>query len=273
MTIIEAVVVGLAHGLTEFLPVSSSGHLVILQRAFGITGDTVLFDIVLHLGTLGAVCAVFYKDIFAAVAHPLSEKTRYLALATVPAIVIALIFQRFIKDSFGGEYVGFGFLISAAVLAAAGAVSARKIRSGASETRGINNVVDKSINLKRAAIMGLFQGLAVLPGVSRSGMTVGAGLIAGAERAEAARFSFLMSIPITLAAAAHESLPLITGGAVPSASPLNLALGCAAAAVSGFFAVKYMLKLIEKSRFCGFSVYLALLGAFCLLNEYVFFLF
>jgi len=116
MNIAKAIFLGLVQGLTEFLPVSSSGHLVLFQRILGISGDMLLFDIVLHLGTLFAVLVVFRKDIWECIKKPFGKTSLSLVAATIPAILIALLFGGFIEKTFSGNYLGFGFLITAGLL-------------------------------------------------------------------------------------------------------------------------------------------------------------
>lgn len=280
MNIIEAVFLGLLQGITEFLPVSSSGHLVLFQRILGISGDMLLFDIVLHLGTLLAVLIIFRKDLWECVKHPLSKTTLALVIATVPAVLIALFFHNFIEKTFSGSYLGFGFIITALMLL----ITARPLRGakdstpqGAAakasgrlkqvEVKDLKDPLSIGVSFKSAVVIGLFQGAAMLPGISRSGATVSGALICGVPREKAARFSFLMSVPVILASAVYK----IAGAAsvTESLDILPAALGFIAAAVSGFVAVKFMLKLIKKSKLWYFSIYLFALGAFVLLNQYV----
>jgi len=116
MNVAKAIFLGLVQGFTEFLPVSSSGHLVLFQRILGISGDMLLFDIVLHLGTLLAVLVVFRKDIWECIKKPFGKTSLSLIVATIPSIIIALLFGDFIEKTFSGNYLGFGFLITAGLL-------------------------------------------------------------------------------------------------------------------------------------------------------------
>ena len=245
---------GLVQGLTEFLPVSSSGHLVLFQRILGISGDMLLFDIVLHLGTLLAVVIVFRKDLWECIKHPLSKETLFLIVATIPAILLALFFGDWIEKTFSGAYLGFGFLITAVLLFITG-------------RRKHPVPVTPDLTYKHALIIGLFQGVALLPGISRSGATVSGGLICGMPREKAARFSFLLSVPIILASAVYKiaGVPAVT----ESLEILPALIGLLAAAASGFLAIKLMLDLIKKSKLWYFAVYLTVLGTFVLLNQYV----
>ncbi|GHV02739.1 undecaprenyl-diphosphatase 3 [Clostridia bacterium] len=270
MTAWEAIFLGLLQGLTEFLPVSSSGHLVLAQRMLGVGGDVILFDVIVHLGALSAVCVGFYKDIWKLIKKPFCKEMLLLILATVPAVVVALAFGDFIEEAFGGTYLGWGFLITALLLLS---VSGGRRGRGADgrrpllQKRDSEDKTTKPIGYKTALCMGLAQGLAVLPGISRSGATVSGGLVAGADRDEAARFSFLMSVPVILGAAVREIFRL--GAVTQSVGALPLALGFAFAAAAGILSVKFMTNIIRKAKFWPFSVYLFVLGVFVLLNQYV----
>lgn len=262
MNIFEAIFLGLLQGLTEFLPVSSSGHLVLFQNIMGLS-DMLLFDIVLHLGTLLAVIIVFRKELWECVKHPLSKTTLSLIIATVPAVLIALFFHDFIEETFSGSYLGFGFLITAVLLLITGL---RGKGAGKEPPKAIKYAGDSEINFKDALVMGLFQGAAMLPGISRSGATVSGGLICGLPREKAAGFSFLMSVPIIAASAVFKIAG--AGAVTESAEILPMITGFIAAAVSGFIAIKFMLELIKKARLWYFSIYLFLLGGFVLLNRF-----
>jgi len=275
MNIAKAIFLGLLQGLTEFLPVSSSGHLVLVQRILGISGDMLLFDIVLHLGTLAAVIVIFRKDLWECIRRPFGEASLSLIIATIPAVIIALAFGGFIEKTFSGGYLGFGFLITAALLLITQYIS----RTSCLERTGSANpsklqfppAEEGKAGFKNALIIGLFQGVAMLPGISRSGATVSGGLICGLPREKAARFSFLMSVPVILASAVYKiaKTPAVT----ESLDLLPALTGFIAAAVSGFLAIKLMLGIIKKSKLWYFSVYLFALSAFVLLNQYALFWF
>ena len=268
-------------GLTEFLPVSSSGHLVLFQRILGMKGDLLLFDIVLHLGTLFAVVFIFRKELWECIKHPLSRTSLSLAAATAPAVLLAVFFRDFIEKTFSGAYLGFGFLVTAAILFATGfrlptrpnPALCRSEKNGcpkkssSADIKDLKDPVGLGVSWTKALTIGLFQGAALLPGISRSGATVSGGLICGMEREKAARFSFLLCVPIILASAVYK----IAGAAVSaeSADALPALIGFIAAAVSGFLAIKFMLDMIKKSKLWYFAVYLVVLGVFVLLNQYV----
>ena len=271
MDVFEAVLLGAVQGITEFLPVSSSGHLVLLQKLLGIAEPALLFDTMLHGGTLIAVCVVLWKDIWRLLRRPIQALTGFLILATIPTVIIALLFKDTIETAFhSGQYLGFAFLFTTASLLTAEALSRR---SGFSRGEGRMNWLD-------ALIIGLCQGAAILPAVSRSGLTLSGALARKLERGFAARFSFLMSIPAILGALVFQLKDL---RAVPADDPAALAdggigltaylAGTLTAAIVGFFAVRFMLKIVQKRALWGFAIYTGVLGLLVLLDQYAMHLF
>lgn len=256
MSIFVAIILGLVQGLTEFLPVSSSGHLVLLEKIFGIQCDVIIFDVILHLATLIAVCYVYRKSIIDLIKHPFSKKAKLLVVATIPTCIIAILFKDFFENAFGGELLALGFFISAIYMLIAEYATKR-------------NKKTVPLNYKNASVIGLFQGIAIMPAISRSGSTITSALVQGIDREEAAEFSFLLSIPIILISTIYESFKIgsITIGFAP------ILVGFVCAFISGFFAIKLMLSVIKKAKFSYFAVYLFILSIFLTLNKYVLFLF
>ncbi|MDR0551462.1 MAG: undecaprenyl-diphosphate phosphatase [Spirochaetaceae bacterium] len=289
MSILQAVILGAVQGITEFLPVSSSGHLVLLQKIFGISEPALFFDTMLHLGTLAAVFAVLRKDILNILRHIFQPITGFLIIGTLPAVVIALLFKSKIEAVFeSGAFLGFAFLLTALSLTAAEALSRRRgvLRTGAQMT-----ALD-------SLVIGIMQGIAILPGVSRSGFTLSGALSLKLERAFAARFSFLLSIPAILGAAVLQikdllddkaiadggfgaanaidaaGLPVDAAAAVDAVTAASSQItgivpviaGTLAAAIVGFFAVKLMLSIVQKYSLLPFAVYTAALGIFVLFS-------
>ena len=255
MTVWIAIFLGLIQGLTEFLPVSSSGHLVLFQKIFGINIDCLLFDIVVHLGTLVAVCLVYHKSIWQIIKNPFCEKGQKLIFATLPTVIIAVMFKDFFKNSFDGSLLAVGFFVTAIFMFVA-------------DYACKNNYQYKDLNYNNAITMGIFQGMAILPGISRSGSTITCAMVQGVRRNQSAEFSFLMSIPAILGSLVFELFDL-TGSsfAVPV---LPLIFGFVASAISGFFAIKLMLKVIKKARWKWFGFYMIALTIFVILNQFVF---
>ena len=258
MTIWVAIILGLVQGLTEFLPISSSGHLVLLENIFGIENNVILFDVVLHAGTLLAVVIVYRKTLLEMIKNPFCLKVKQLAVATVPTVIIALLFKSFIEDSFSGSLLAFGFLITAFFLIVAQVVSEKQYQY-------------KKLNYKNSFVIGLFQGFALLPGISRSGSTITSAIVQGVRRSDAAEFSFLLSIPIILASLLYELIKVPSQTiTIPFASFI---IGFICSVISGIFAIKLMLKVIKKAKYWYFSIYLILLSVFLILNQFVFKLF
>jgi undecaprenyl-diphosphatase len=255
MSVIQAVLLGIVQGLTEFLPVSSSGHLAVLQNMFGFGGNGVLtFDIALHLATLAAVTAALWREVLAILRKPLDKLTWLLVTATVPMVVVGVLFKDRIEAIFNGEnliLVGACFLVTAIVLFAAD-----RVREGGKDR--------KEMTFLDAAIIGVAQCVAILPGISRSGATISASLFAGLKRDFAIRFSFLMAIPAILGPAAVDGVKLLKAGGELGIEPLPLVAGMLAAGLTGFFAVKIMLRLFSRIGLRYFSYYLLALGAIVL---------
>jgi len=270
MNIFEAVFLGVVQGLTEFLPVSSSGHLVLFRQVFGIQDPPLLFDTMVHVGTLVGVFAVLWKDILALLKKIVQPLTLYLIIGTIPAVVAALAFRDWLEMAFKtGNSVGFAFLGTSALLATAELLSKRAAKQGLREP-GKMNWLD-------ALVIGLCQAVAVIPGISRSGATLSGALSRGLDRSSAARFSFMLSIPIILGAALFQFMELLRGGdelaAVEAAGagigPLPIAVGTVVAAVVGFFAVRLMLEIVKKRSLWGFAVYTGILGILVLVDQFL----
>ncbi len=255
MSILESIVLGIVQGLTEFLPVSSSGHLVLIQNIFGISESQLFFDTMLHLGTLIAVVIVMRKSIADIFKNFFSKFTLYLVIATIPAIIFVLLFKRDVEGAFTGMYLGYGFLLTACVL-------------GLSEILAGRAAKKRELKTGAAVTMGIMQALAVFPGVSRSGSTIAGGLAWGIDRKKAASFSFLMSIPIILGSVVLQGVEIVGESAVVI-DWLPTIIGTVCAAISGYFAVRFMLALISKKKLYGFAVYVAILGIFVLLDQYM----
>jgi undecaprenyl-diphosphatase len=241
----QAIILGIVQGLTEFIPVSSSAHLLMVQNLMGLSGDYLLFDLMLHVGTLGAVFAYFFKDIIALFKPPF-KRMGLLVLATIPAAVAGVFLSDVFDDAFGsGRYICFFFLITAALMFLTDYLAKRNREKALLEPFGI----------KQAAAMGLMQALGVLPGVSRSGSTIFGGVAARGDSGEVATFSMLMSIPIILGSAAVETLKVFRSGAYVVDVWCVLG-GIITSFVCGYFAIMLVMKLIRKANFKWFGVYL-----------------
>jgi undecaprenyl-diphosphatase len=260
MNAFQGFVLGLVQGLTEFLPVSSSGHLVLFQRLFGLSGGVLSFDIAVHLATLVAVFVVFRKEIWQMVRHPTSRLTLLVIVGTIPTAILGIALKKTVESLFeSGRTLGIEFIATGVVLIVAEALAKRRTKAkGLEETTFLD-----------AAIVGTAQGLAILPAVSRSGLTLAGSLACGIERDFALKFSFVMSIPPILGAGLIDAKDLAEAGVGLGLPILPLLLGMAAAAVSGYFAIRFMLKVFAKASLKYFSYYVFALGA-AILAEQVF---
>ncbi len=246
MSYLEAVVLGVIQGLTEFLPVSSSGHLVLAQSLMGVELPGVLFEVVVHLATLCAVCWV-YRLRLSQLAHGLIRRDRaqliyigMLALATIPAAIVGISMGDTIRAVFESPIVAAGLLLVTGCLV-------RSIRTrGPLATRN-------ELEPRDALVVGVAQAVAIFPGISRSGSTVAVGTALGIDAIRMAEFSFLLSIPAIGGAAVLQLRDVSTVGAVIGAGPLTVAF--AVAAVSGIFAIHIFLRMIEHRTFHRFAYY------------------
>ena len=255
MTILVAILLGIVQGLTEFLPISSSGHLVLLGQIFILPENSILFFILLHLATLIAVVIVFNKTILDLIKHPFSKKMLMLVSGTVVTLILALLFKDFFENAFSGAFLSISFLVTAIFLLIAEWVSK-------------HNKEPKDISLKNTLVMGLFQGFAILPGISRSGATISSAIVQGVEKNKAAEFSFLMSAPIILISFIWEILKL--EGDTTNLYFIPTAFGFLFALIFGVIAIKVMLKVIQKANYRYFSFYLIILSFILILNQFVF---
>ena len=245
LDIIKYITLGIVQGLTEFLPVSSSGHLVIFQTLLK-TDNNLFLSVMLHFGTLIAVVVFYFKDILGLFKKGNRINLWYLVLASIPAVIVMGVLKFGLHmDDFPSAYICYGFLATGIILLIVDVI-------------GKKFETEKPVTWSTALIMGVAQSIAVLPGLSRSGSTIAAGIFTGTKREDVTRFSFFMSIPIIAGSALVEILSLATGGGAGFAD-VNIVptlFGMAAAAVSGYFAVRFMIKLIAKCNFKWFSFYL-----------------
>ena len=250
MEIWQAIVLGFVQGIGEFLPISSSGHLILLSNWFGIEDNVIFYSVMLHLGTLVPVIIVLWKQILEVFKKPFNL-FGCLVLATIPAGILGIIFSKVIDlDALFADNI---WLLSIPFLFTAGEMIFSEIRAKKCQ-------MTKEINSKTAFIMGCGQAVGVFPGISRSGSTLTAGNLAKVDKTHNANFTFLMSIPIILAAVLLEGLDFITSGANVGIDFVPLALGVLTAMISGYIAIKFMLKIIKKANYKWFSLYLVLIS-------------
>ncbi len=255
MQLLQAIILGVVQGFAEFLPISSSGHLRVLQDVFGWDTFNLAFDTMLHVATLLAVVIYFRSDLAHMVSAafsrgPESATDRRLAwlivVATIPTGIIGLTAGDWFENA-DLLWVGVAFLITAGFLALTDLLSKHSIHSAS------------NLSWPRAVLVGIAQGIAIMPGISRAGATMATGLGVGLDREQAARFSFLLSTPIILLAGAKQALDVVTEGiAMP---PLYVSVAAfAAAAITGYVAIAGLMSYIRKHSFYPFAIYTAVMG-------------
>lgn len=243
MSIFEALILGLLQGFTEFIPVSSSGHLLLAHEILGTGESTLAFDVALHVGTLLALLLFFRNDLWSLIVNFMKDNNsgrlaRILILATIPAVLIGLLFSGYIDKNLRSP------VIVAITLTLVGALMIYVDNRTVSEN-------EKEVTRKQGVLVGVAQALALIPGVSRSGITITTGIFLGLDRKQAARFSFLLAVPIIAGSAIGIFLKdgdSLTFGA-------ELYVGMIAAFVSGLLAIKFMLAFIAKIGLKPFAYY------------------
>ncbi len=244
MTWWQALILGIVQGASEFLPISSSGHLLLLEK-LGVGQESLFFNIMVHVGTLLAVLIAMRRSWMPLLRRPIQKTTGYILLACVPTVALALIFKYLAPGLISGQLLGFGFVLTACLLTASEMFKK-------SETALLNG--------KKSILTGVLQGIAVLPGVSRSGATISALRLQGVDKTEAANFSFLLSIPIIIGSAILEGIDLARGSVSLDIATLPLIIGTVSAFISGLVSINFFIKLIKKHSMIGFAVYTLLLG-------------
>ncbi len=268
LELLKAIILGAIQGLTEFLPISSSGHLVLGSELLNFQEQGLAFDIFVHLGTLFSVCIVFREELLGMITAPLAvlqkrateQQTRffqwdiYVVVATLPAVVVGLLLKYSIEGIFSNILLVYCMLfVTGIIMTVTPHLTERKVK----------------LNCPRALLIGCAQAMAIFPGLSRSGSTIFVGMLLGLNRETVARFSFIMSIPAILGAAALQSRELIHNPP-GSDSLLLLAAGMVASAITGYFAIILLLNVIRKNKLHYFGYYCLLLASCGLL--YTFFI-
>ncbi|MCF6347310.1 MAG: undecaprenyl-diphosphate phosphatase [Flavobacteriaceae bacterium] len=265
MSYLEAIILGLIQGLTEFLPVSSSGHLELAKAIFGdnsLPEESLTFTVILHFATALSTLVVFRKEVLEIIKGIFQFKwndemifSLKIIISMIPAVIIGLLFEKQLEAFFGGRIllVGCMLLITAVLLLLA--------------DRAKNTT--KNVSYTNALIIGVSQAIAMLPGISRSGATISTSVLLGVDRTKAARFSFLMVVPLILGKVAKD----ILGGDInfESSQIGIMSAGFVAAFISGLFACNWMITLIKKSKLSYFAIYCTVIGliaiSYALLNN------
>lgn len=262
MTILHAILFGIIQGLTEFIPVSSTAHLLIGQKLLGLPADDAMFSflVIVQLGTLVSLFAFYWKDLIAIAKATLNFRTStpernlgfYIIVATIPALLAGYLLKDAVEILFKQPMLEAGIrLITAAILLTFAEWLTKKNRS-----------LDSMIWLD-ALFVGVMQVIAVFPGASRSGTTIAGGMFRGFDRPSAARFAFLMSVPVMLAAGGYEMLDVIKMPNLGAFLPL-LAAGFITAAIVGWFAIKWLIAYLSQRSLYIFAIYCAIVGTIVL---------
>jgi undecaprenyl-diphosphatase len=261
MTLWEAAILGVVQGVTEYLPVSSSGHLVLVPAFFGMEKGPFVFDILVQLGTLVGVLFYFrgeLQDIALHMLKGLKERdplatwqARYgwwVVVATIPAAALGLLLHDVVEEAFSSPQMTLGFLYCTAAMLFIGEKFGKRCRD------------HESLGFRDAVIIGLAQVLALFPGVSRSGSTIAAGMVRGLTRDAAARFSFLMSIPVMVGAGMVAMVEVLEEPSVMAAHGPAIAVGFLTAAISGYVVIHWFLRYLQNRSLHLFAIYCTLLA-------------
>ncbi len=294
MSLIESIILGFIQGITEFLPVSSSGHLAIFKNFFGLSEVGISYDILLHVGTLVAVFICFWNDIWELIVNgvgiivdvcknigcffgnlingkkpgytkkeynkvidtPYRRYVMLIIVATIPTGIMGILLKDIIEQAATALLIpGICLLITSVLL-----LIADNTKDG--------NDTEATTSYKKAGVIGICQGFATLPGISRSGTTITACLVSGLDRAFAVKFSFIVSIPAILGAAVLDVPDMFTES-IPAMEWVYYIVGTVVAAVVGFICIKTMLKVVRQKKFKGFSLYCAIMGLVAIIGYFV----
>ncbi|MEM7374789.1 MAG: undecaprenyl-diphosphate phosphatase [Bacteroidota bacterium] len=266
MTFLEAIFLGIIQGLTEFLPVSSSGHIELGKILLGVhPKDPLLFSIVVHAATALSTIVIYFRDILTIIkdlfAFAWNESTKFVVMiiiSMIPVGLIGVLFEDQITAFFDGRLI----LVGAMLLVTGGLLwfSSRA------------KAMDGELNFLKSFIIGVAQAIAIMPGISRSGSTISTALILGVDREKAARFSFLMVLPPILGATLlkvkdyMEASSVIETGSAESVGPVALIAGFAAAFIAGLFACQWMIRLVKRSKLDYFAIYCWIVGVIAIVG-------
>lgn len=275
MTLVQAIILGIFQGVTEFLPISSSGHLVLLQNFFGIKEGNLFFTEMLHFGTLISILIVYFNDIiniiiefFKMIGEGIKNKNfkikngyQKLALliiiGSIPTAIIGFLFEDFFKTLYSSSLlpIGMAFIITGFLLWIA-------------NKKPYENKNVKNMSFLDSIIIGLFQGIAIIPGISRSGSTIVAGLLRGLDRSLATEFSFLLALPAIFGAGLFGIIDVVkTGSEVAFTIPLLA--GVLLSAIVGVFAIKFLISMLKKDKLHYFSYYLWIVGLITIISHFL----
>jgi undecaprenyl-diphosphatase len=265
MSVLQSILFGLVEGLTEFVPVSSTAHMLLLQSVLGIPASEEMFSylVIVQLGAIAALLVYFRRDFWLLVtalfarpfSTPINSQAWFVVLATIPALMAGFLLRDLVAVLFTDPLTeaAVRFLTAAVVLAVA-------------ERFGRQQRSLDSMTWPDSIVIGLFQTLAIFPGASRSGAAIGGGMLRGLNRSAATRFAFLMSAPIMLAAGAYETMGVLQPGAAGALLPM-LPWGLLVAAISGWFSIRWLIGFVSQHRLYAFSGYCAVMALVCLILQ------
>lgn len=275
MTLIQAIILGIFQGISEFLPISSSGHLVILQHFFGIKEGNLFFTEMLHFGTLISIVIVYFNDIIKIIVeffkmlgsgiknkkfkivNDYQKLALLIIIGSIPTAIIGFLFEDFFKNLYSSSIlpIGVAFLITGLLLWIA--------NKKPHENKKVSNMT-----ILDSLTIGIFQGIAIIPGISRSGSTIVAGLLRGLDRSLATEFSFLLALPATFGAGLFGITDVIkTGSAAVIDGPLII--GILLSTIVGVFAIKFLIKMLKKDKLHYFSYYLWIIGFITIISDLI----
>ena len=274
MTLVQAIILGIFQGIAEFLPISSSGHLVILQQLFGIKEGNLFFTEMLHFGTLISIVIVYFNDIIKIVAEffkmlgdgiknkkfKITNGYQKLGLliivGSIPTAIIGLLFEDLFEKLYSSSLlpIGIAFLVTGTLLWIA-------------NNKSYENKNVKNMTFLDSVIIGTFQGVAIIPGISRSGSTIVAGLLRGLDRSLATEFSFLLALPATFGAGLLGIIQVVKSGS-EIAFTAPLLVGVILSAIVGVLAIKILIKVLKKDKLYYFSYYLWVVGIITIISSF-----
>lgn len=274
MSLFQAIILGIFQGVAEFLPISSSGHLAVLQALFGIKEGNLFFTQMLHLGTLVSIIIVYFDDIYKMIVEfftlifdllkgkkikklTMHQKLAlFIIIASVPTAVIGLVFEDFFESMFTSILpIGIAFIVTGVLLWV--------IEKNNSKKKNISKMTPQD-----ALFIGFVQGAAILPGISRSGSTIVAGLFRGLDKSLATRFSFLIAIPATFGAALLGIIDVIKADTAIIID-FPLIVGVTLSAIVGIISIKFLVKILNKNKLHYFSYYLWVVGAITIISQLI----
>ena len=270
MNFLIIIILAIIQGVTEFLPISSSGHLLIIYKLFNITSGTMFLSILLHFATLLAVIFYYRKYLLYYLKHFKSKTTINYLITTITTVILVFIFKNFLTSSFNGAYLVYSFILTAIIIF----ITDIKInchKYGNKLSINTTNITQNTfltyntINYTKSFIVGISQAFAVLPGVSRSGTTISTLIILNSNKEESTNYSLMISIPIVIGSLLFEIIDFIKTPEIIPFNFIELIFGFILTFIIGYFSIKLLFKIIKKQKLYIFSFYLLILSLFLII--------